>query len=85
MNKFDQILSKNEVIFADGATRTNLFEKGLETGYPPEQWNVEHPKQIKSVYCEFIKAGSDMILTNFFLEEPVFGLNFINQKTVSLN
>ena len=66
MNKFDQILSKNEVIFADGATGTNLFEKGLETGYPPELWNVEHPKQIKSVHCEFIKAGSDMILTNSF-------------------
>tara|TARA_B100001057_G_C22322786_1_gene746394 strand:+ start:335 stop:448 length:114 start_codon:yes stop_codon:yes gene_type:complete len=36
MNKFGQILSKNEVIFADGATGTNLFEKGLETEYPPE-------------------------------------------------
>ena len=66
MNKIDQILLKNEVIFADGATGTNLFEKGLETGYPPELWNVEHPKQIKSVHCEFIKAGSDMILTNSF-------------------
>lgn len=58
MNKFDQILSKNEVIFADGATGSNLFEKGLKTGYPPELWNVEHPKRIRSVHCEFIKAGS---------------------------
>ena len=66
MNKFDQTLSKNEVIFAYGATRTNLFEKGLETGYPPELWNVEHPKQIKFAHCEFIKAGSDLILTNSF-------------------
>ena len=66
MNKFDQILSKNEVIFADGATGFNLFEKGLKTGYPPELWNVEHPKRIRSVHCEFIKAGSDMILTNSF-------------------
>ena len=57
MNKFDQILSKNEVIFADGATGTNLFEKGLETGYSTELWNVENTKQIKSVHCEFIKAG----------------------------
>ena len=66
MNKFDQILSKNEVIFADGAPGTNLFEKGLETGYSTELWNVENTKQIKSVHCEFIKAGSDMILTNSF-------------------
>ena len=54
------------MIFADGAIGTNLFEKGLETGYSPELWNVEHSKQIKSVHCEFIKAGSDIIFTNSF-------------------
>jgi 5-methyltetrahydrofolate--homocysteine methyltransferase len=61
MNKFSQILSKNEVIFADGAIGINLFEKGLETGYPPELWNVENPKQITSLHREFIKDSSELI------------------------
>ena len=30
------LLEDGRVILADGATGTNFFKKGLETGYPPE-------------------------------------------------
>ena len=57
MNKFDQIFFlKNEVNFVDGATGTNLFEKGLQTGYPPELWNVEHPKKNKILALRLYKS-----------------------------
>ena len=51
---------------ADGATGTNLFGRGLETGYPPELWNVERPDDVLWLHDSFLKAGSDLILTNSF-------------------
>lgn len=51
---------------ADGATGTNLFSRGLETGYPPELWSVERPEDILSLHQGFLEAGSDLILTNSF-------------------
>ena len=41
--KIDKCLTKKGWLLADGATGTNLFKK-LETGYPPELWNIETPK-----------------------------------------
>ena len=51
---------------ADGATGTNLFSRGLETGYPPELWSVERPNDIIWLHNGFLNAGSDLILTNSF-------------------
>ena len=42
MNNFLKILEEKSHILADGATGTNLFAMGLETGDPPEPWNVDH-------------------------------------------
>ena len=42
MNNFLKILQDKDHILADGATGTNLFEMGLETGDPPEPWNLDH-------------------------------------------
>ena len=61
----DLIASKGWCV-ADGATGTNLFARGLETGYPPELWSVERPKDILWLHQGFLEAGSDLILTNSF-------------------
>ncbi|MDP6969278.1 MAG: betaine--homocysteine S-methyltransferase [Gammaproteobacteria bacterium] len=53
-------------LLADGATGTNLFAMGLQTGDAPELWNLEHPQRIKAHYQSFVDAGSDIILTNTF-------------------
>jgi 5-methyltetrahydrofolate--homocysteine methyltransferase len=63
---FEQICATRDWLLADGATGTNLFHAGLETGYPPELWNVEHPDRITDLHARFIEAGSDIILTNSF-------------------
>ena len=60
------ILETTGWILADGATGTNLFRAGLETGYPPELWNVERPEDITALHTSFIDAGSQLILTNSF-------------------
>ena len=63
---FGQLCAAREWLLADGATGTNLFHAGLETGYPPELWNVEHPDRVTNLHASFIAAGSDIILTNSF-------------------
>jgi len=54
------------VLLADGATGTNLFAVGLQTGDAPELWNIDHPDRIEALHQSFIDAGSDIILTNTF-------------------
>jgi 5-methyltetrahydrofolate--homocysteine methyltransferase len=64
--RLHSILETTGWVLADGATGTNLFRAGLETGYPPELWNVERPEDITALHTSFIDAGSQLILTNSF-------------------
>ena len=86
MNNLLKILDEKQYILADGATGTNLFAMGLETGDPPEPWNINHKDRIRALHQGFVDAGSDLILTNSFggnsfrlklhnLENQVFELN----------
>lgn len=61
-----EMLAAKDVILADGATGTNLFNAGLESGEPPEFWNVDHPDRITKLYQDAVDAGSDLFLTNTF-------------------
>lgn len=65
-NSLDQLLNERGTLLADGATGSNLFEVGLQTGDSPELWNDIHPEKIANQYQSFIDAGSDIILTNSF-------------------
>ena len=65
-NKLAERLNESPVLLADGATGTNLFAVGLETGDSPELWNVDHPERISALHQSFVDAGSDIILTNSF-------------------
>ena len=61
-----QLLEERGHLLADGATGSNLFGMGLQTGDSPELWNHDHPDRIGHLYRSFIDAGSDIILTNTF-------------------
>ena len=65
-NILAEIIATKGWCVADGAVGTNLFTRGLETGYPPELWSVERPDDILRLHNNFIDAGSDLILTNSF-------------------
>ena len=65
-SKFHNLLAEKSYLVADGAIGTNLFGLGLETGYPPELWNVERPDDILWLHDSFLQAGADLILTNSF-------------------
>ncbi len=86
MTVLDTLLSRRGYALIDGATGTELFRRGLESGDPPEAWNIDEPEKIKSAYRAYVDAGSDLFLTNSFggthyrlalhkLEDQVFELN----------
>jgi len=62
----EKLLKERGVLLADGATGSNLFELGLQTGDSPELWNDLYPERIAGQYRSFIDAGSDIFLTNTF-------------------
>ena len=66
MHKIEKLIAEKGWILADGATGTNLFSMGLESGDPPELWNLEFPDRVYLNHQNFIEAGSDLILTNTF-------------------
>jgi len=62
----NDLLDEKGTLLADGATGSNLFGMGLQTGDAPELWNAEHPDRIAAHYRSFAEAGSDIILSNTF-------------------
>ena len=65
-NPIDALLAEKGVLLADGATGTNLFNMGLESGEAPELWNETAPEKITALHQNFVDAGADIILTNSF-------------------
>lgn len=60
------LLEQKDVLLADGATGTNLFNMGLQAGDAPELWNTDAPENIIALYKGSVDAGSDLFLTNTF-------------------
>lgn len=64
--RLTEYLAEGKTLIADGATGTMLMAAGLDPGIPPEAWNVEHPEKITALHQAYLKAGSQIILTNTF-------------------
>lgn len=85
-DRLTQLLSERDVLIADGAMGTNLFDLGLANGASGELWNVEHPERVRSVYQGFVDAGSDIILTNTFGANRFrFNLHKLDGRVAELN
>jgi len=50
----------------DGAMGTQMFAVGLESGDPPEEWNVTEPDKVRAIHQGYVDGGSDIFLTNSF-------------------
>lgn len=86
MPTLKSLLQTQKPILLDGAMGTMLMDLGLESGDPPEEWNLIHPERIREVHQQYIQAGSQIILTNSFggtpqrlemhhLDDQVFEIN----------
>src|SRR6202451_4836506 len=65
-DRLTPLLAARPWLLADGATGSNLFNRGLQSGDAPELWNTQHPDRIADLERAFIEAGADIILTNTF-------------------
>src|SRR6202795_3473181 len=65
-DRLTALLAQRPWLLADGATGSNLFERGLQSGDAPELWNSEHPDRVAHLHRAFVEAGADIILTNSF-------------------
>src|ERR1700678_1559855 len=65
-DRLTSLLAQRPWLLADGATGSNLFDRGLTSGDAPELWNSEHPERIAQLQRAFVEAGADIILTNTF-------------------
>ncbi len=59
-------LADGAPLLADGAMGTMLFAAGLQSGDPPEAWNVERPDAVRAIHRAYLAAGSRIVLTNTF-------------------
>jgi 5-methyltetrahydrofolate--homocysteine methyltransferase len=65
-HEFSNLLFEKKIIIADGATGTNLIQRGLERGVTAENWVIDNPEKIKRLHLDFIEAGAEIILTSTF-------------------
>src|SRR5271165_603098 len=65
-DRLTSLLAERPWLLADGATGSNLFDRGLQSGDAPELWNSDHPERIARLHRAFVEAGADIILTNSF-------------------
>jgi len=66
MSNFLEQIKAGEVLVADGATGTNLQQRGLERGASAETWVLERPQEIVRLHRDFLDAGADLLLTATF-------------------
>lgn len=66
MNKIVELLLHKKILISDGAWGTQLFSKGLRTGFAPESWNLDHPEKVAEIAESYLNAGAELISTNTF-------------------
>jgi len=57
---------QNKIVILDGAMGTVLQQRGLPPGGQPELLNLTEPALLRSVYEEYVDAGSQVVYTNTF-------------------
>jgi 5-methyltetrahydrofolate--homocysteine methyltransferase len=66
MTSVEEFINQHDCILLDGAMGTELMNAGLESGDPPEPWNVDRPEIILGVHKSYLDVGAQIILTNSF-------------------
>lgn len=58
--------AKQNLIYLDGATGSNLIRAGMPAGTSPEKWILEHPDIFINLQREYAAAGSDIVYAPTF-------------------
>ncbi len=86
MNKFLDKIKNGNILVADGAMGTFLFERGLKPGDCPEALNLSNPEKLEEIAQIYLDAGAEIIQTNTFgastMKLAQYGLS---EKTTEIN
>ncbi len=69
---------KNEYIYLDGATGSNLVKAGMPSGVCPEKWILEHREVLLTLQKAYVDAGTNILYA------PTFGANRIKLSEYGL-
>lgn len=64
-------ISKNKILYLDGATGTNLIKAGMPAGVCPEVWITEHREVLLQLQRAYVEAGTNILYA------PTFSANSI--------
>ncbi len=70
MSTLRELLGRT-VRIADGGVGTGLQAVSREAGQPPEELALDAPDELVELHLSFIRAGSDVILTDTFGANPI--------------
>ena len=77
---------EGEILVADGAMGTMLFERGLRPGMSPESVLLSQPETVLEISREFLAAGADILHTNTFGGSPLKLADYgLEDKTEEIN
>lgn len=62
--EFDKLARRP--ILLDGATGSNLLERGMPRGVPTERWVLQHPEVLMELQRAYVEAGSRIVYTATF-------------------
>lgn len=71
MERILERLNNGEILIADGAMGTMLFQRGLKSGECPEGINLSRPFILEDIAGLYLDAGADIIQTNTFGGSPL--------------
>src|SRR3990172_523808 len=70
MSTLRELLGRT-VRIADGGVGTGLQAVSREAGQPPEELALDAPDELVELHLSFIRAGSDIVLTDTFGANPI--------------
>ncbi|MBQ9135097.1 MAG: homocysteine S-methyltransferase family protein [Lachnospiraceae bacterium] len=73
------VWAKENIIYLDGATGSNLMKAGMPAGVCPEKWILEHEDVFVALQEAYVKAGSNILYA------PTFTANRIKLKEYGLD
>ncbi len=84
-NILDRINSGN-ILTADGAMGSLLFQRGLQPGQCPEALNMTNPEILEEIAKLYFEAGAEIVQTNTFGGSPVKLAEYnLEQKAAEIN
>ena len=64
-------LTKQNYLYLDGATGSNLIKRGMPAGVCPETWILENPEALIGLQEEYLEAGTQVVLAPTFTSNRI--------------